>query len=140
MMLELYFGLIINMKKLHLPPVTCKKYSLKKFKVKPSGDNYFRLYLSEEYIGYFNTSNSSLITTKNNGRQKYFFIRKSGNIKIGGTDVIGTIAFKFNDDNKRWKIDYVTLTEIPTQFKLKREVLIEKYYWFRTLKLFKKQI
>lgn len=107
-------------------PFIPKKYTLKKFNVKPLYSNCQFELLSvnflENEIGYFNITNP--ITINNNGKNKFFFIK---NHKSNDNEVMGTIAFKFNTNTEKWKIDYVALKVVPNVLLSSKKVLTEKW-------------
>lgn len=97
------------------------KYSWKCFDLKHSLKDYYRLYLKEEKIGFI--SRRQPFTTSQNRKEQFFFIYDT---MIERKKIIGTIALFFDRNEKRFKIQYVKLNEIPKIFLSTRKVLIEK--------------
>lgn len=101
------------------PVFTPKNYKIQKFRVKKSSHFGCSVFYQDTYVGDFSTGLSSQITTRDNGRTQYFFIKT--NVE---PEVVGTICFSFLES--KWGIKYITLTNAPKRLFHSLEVLIEK--------------
>jgi hypothetical protein len=113
------------------PPLIERKYKVNHFTIKPSNyANLMFLYFHEEIVGFISTYKINIIR---NGHIKtiFFWITQAEICNDHLTILknnIGQVLFIFNENSKKWKLNQVTLTEVPGNLlPLTREVIIEKF-------------